>query len=337
MATSSSETSSTPMMTTVSKLLAVGKGILAADESTGTIGKRFDLIKLENNQDNRRSYRKLLFTTPNLNKYISGVITYEETLFDTDESGNRLIQPLLDADIIVGVKADGGLLPFGEEQVTRGLEDLAVRCHKFYEAGARFAKWRCVYQIDSRGSLPTPKLVTKNAETLATYALICQQHSLVPIVEPEVLMDGDHNIETCEQVCRRVLNELFYQMVKLGVNLECTLLKTNFVHQGTDSKNKATSKEIAWRTMRVFRDTVPLSVPGIVFLSGGMEEEESCEVLGQVAKLAGDKDWKISFSYGRALQHSAMLTWRGKEDTVRSAQSWLLRRAETNSKAIVCE
>ena len=324
------------MLETVTKLCAPYKGILAADESTGTIGKRFAQIGVENNLCNRREYRNIIFNAPTLNEYISGVITFEETLFDNNGSNDiRLIQPLLNNDIIVGIKTDLGLtnIPLLNEKMTKGLDDLNERTKKYYEAGARFAKWRCVIDCNFSDGLPSQEAIEINASILAHYAAISQENGLVPIVEPEVLINDSSTIEESEFVTKRVLTEVFYQLNKKGVMLNLMLLKPNMVRCGINCVSPVDNLEIAERTLGVLRDTVPPSVPGIVFLSGGMSEEQATECLFLMNKSKIHDPWRLSFSYGRALQQSALQSWSGKSDNMTDAQNSLIFRAKENSLA----
>jgi fructose-bisphosphate aldolase class I len=327
------------LLDTIRKICAPGKGILAADESTGTIGKRFDSIKLENTHENRIAYRELLFTTPNLNKYISGVITYEETLLDMTGcccSNTRLIQPLLDADIVVGIKVDQGVKPlYGtqSESVTQGLDDLDVRCKKYYNAGARFAKWRAVLKVDTTNHLPSDLAVHENAVTLARYASICQNNGLVPIVEPEILMDGTHTSAQARDVAIEVLSVVYRELQRHHVDVECTLLKPNMVRPGVSSAEKLDCAILAEHTIRAFQQTIPPIMPGVVFLSGGMSEVEASVALNEINKYPATKPWRLTFSYGRALQASVLDVWKGAPENKDAAQQMLLKRAEANGLA----
>jgi fructose-bisphosphate aldolase, class I len=325
----------TELLQTVSQICAPGKGILAADESTGTIGKRFSSIDLENTHENRFAYRDLLFQCENIENYISGVITYEETLLDSSPNGKLLIQPLLDKNIMVGIKVDKGVksLYNEDETVTQGLDDLDDRCKKYYEAGARFAKWRAVLKIDSNKFLPSDLSIHENAVTLARYASICIQNGLVPIVEPEILMDGDHSIEYCAKVTTHVLSNVYHELLRHKVDIDCTLLKPNMVRQGVSCKDPIDWQKLAYFTIQSFQQTVPVSMPGVVFLSGGMSEVDASIALNEINKLEAFKPWRLTFSYGRALQSSVLTAWKGKEENVKSAQDVLLQLAENNSLA----
>lgn len=318
---------------TIKKICASGRGILAADESTGTIGKRFSKINLENTLDNRTRYRDLLFNTPDLNHYISGVITFEETLLANKSSGERLIQPLLDNDIVVGIKVDKGVKPLYNtdgETVTQGLDDLDKRCQEYYKAGARFAKWRAVLKIGH--NLPSELSIHENATTLARYASICQNNGLVPIVEPEILMDGNHSIDLSMNVTVNVLKCVYQELIRHNVDLECTLLKPNMVRPGVDCDDHNLDM-IAELTIRSLEESVPKEVPGIVFLSGGMSETDATDVLNRINKQDTSCNWYLSFSYGRALQASVIQSWNGQDDNIERAQSTLLNRARLNGQA----
>jgi fructose-bisphosphate aldolase class I len=315
------------------KIAASGKGILAADESTGTIQKRFDSIKLENTEENRRAYRELLFSTPHLGNYISGVILYEETLYQKTKDGKPFTQLLQEQGIVIGIKVDKGLktVPGTDgEMAVQGLTDLDVRAKKYYEAGARFAKWRAVYSIGP--NKPSELLVTEQAWGLGRYAAICQANGLVPIVEPEVLMDGPHDIEYCARITEHVLATVVKALHDNGVFLEGCLLKPNMILQGSEHKPVATPHEIASYTVRTLKRTIPSSIPGIMFLSGGQTEEEATLNLDAINRIQGNP-WHLSFSFGRALQNSCIKTWIGQEDTVKKAQQVLIERAKANSEA----
>jgi len=323
---------------TIRKICASSKGILAADESTGTIGKRFDSIHLENTHENRIAYRDLLFTTTDLRSHISGVITFEETLMDVKTDGTRLIQPLLDNDIVVGIKVDKGVKPlYGTdgETVTQGMDDLDVRCKTYYDAGARFAKWRSVLKIDTAKNMPSDLSIHENAVTLARYASICQNCGLVPIVEPEILMDGDHTYEQSRDVAFEVLSVVYRELQRHNVDIECTLLKPNMIRQGVSSSQKTNFDTLAQYTVDVFRRVIPPSMPGVVFLSGGMSENEASYALNSINKVIGVKPWRLTFSYGRALQSSVISTWKGDSNNVKEAQRVLFARARANGFASI--
>ena len=289
-------------------------------------------------QENRRAYREMLFTTPGLGEFISGCITFEETLFDVARDGNtKLVDLLKKQGIIPGIKVDKGVQPlFGTdgETVTQGIDDLAKRCAKYYEAGARFAKWRAVLTInDMSGKTPSQLSIKQNAETLARYALICQANGLVPIVEPEVLMDGGHTVEYAQAVTEKVIAACYKELSDQNAYLEGTLLKPNMVRSGEGAANKADAAAIAKATVTCMQRTVPVAVPGITFLSGGMSEEEATVVLNEMNKMDAKKPWSLTFSYGRALQQSCLKVWQGKPANEAAAQKELFIRAKSNSLA----
>lgn len=326
------------LIETAKAITATGKGILAADESTGTIGKRFAPINVENIEENRRRYRELLFTTKGLGEYISGVICYEETLFQSTKDGKAFVDVMKENGMIPGIKVDKGVQPlFGTcgETVTQGMDGLGDRCKKYYEQGARFAKWRAVLHIKENNAAPTQLGIDQNAETLARYAAICQANGLVPIVEPEVLMDGEHSIERSAEVTEKVLAAVYKKLSDHHVLLEGTLLKPNMVRPGASNKAPCTSEDIARATVRVLQHTMPVAVPGVTFLSGGMSEEEATNALNAINQY-GDKakkPWSLTFSYGRALQQSVLSTWKGDDANINAAQDALLLRARANSLA----
>lgn len=326
------------LIATAKKIASPGKGILAADESTGTIGKRFDDIKIANDRPNRREYRRLLFTTPELEKYISGVILYEETLYEKTEDGKtQLIDYLTKRGIVLGIKVDLGTkhLPgTDDETYTQGLTDLDKRCQQYYKQGARFAKWRAVLRIS--GNTPSPLSIDENATTLAKYAAICQANGLVPIVEPEILMDGTHGIEVCQYWTEKVIAACYKALSDNHVLLEGTLLKPNMVVPGEQSAQKKTItvEGVAKATVQALQRSVPPAVPGITFLSGGQTEEEATVHLNALNALAlGARPWALTFSYGRALQQSVLQVWGGKSENVGKAQDMLILRAKANSAA----
>ena len=271
-------------------------------------------------------YRELLFKTKGLGQYISGAITYEETLFDTATCGTPMVDLLKKEGIIPGIKVDKGVQPlFGTngETVTQGIDDLGKRCAKYYAQGARFAKWRAVLKIDAATHCPTPLSIDQNAETLARYAAICQANGLVPIVEPEVLMDGPHSAEDAEKVCEKVLAAVYKKLSDHHVLLEGTLLKPNMVRSGESAATKCDMTEVAVRTVRCLSRTVPPAVPGITFLSGGMSEEDASLALQAMNVCPGKKPWSLTFSYGRALQQSVLKAWKGSDANIAAAQKEL--------------
>ncbi|CAN6875201.1 unnamed protein product [Brassica oleracea] len=311
-----------------------GKGILAADESTGTIGKRFASINVENVEPNRRALRELLFTTPGALQYISGIILFEETLYQKTASGKTFVDVMKEAKVLPGIKVDKGTVELAGtngETTTIGLDGLGDRCKKYYEAGARFAKWRAVLKIGANE--PTELAIHENAYGLARYAVICQENGLVPIVEPEILVDGSHDIEKCAYVTERVLAACYKALNDHHAILEGTLLKPNMVTPGSDSKSRAEPKVIAEHTVRALQRTVPAAVPAVVFLSGGQSEEQATVNLNAINQLKGKKPWSLTFSYGRALQQSTLKAWGGKEENVENAQKAFLARAKANSEA----
>jgi fructose-bisphosphate aldolase class I len=325
------------LIDTAAKITAAGKGILAADEGPSTIGKRLTSIKLENNRANRRELRRLLFTSPGIEKHISGVITYEETLFEKTEDGKKqLIDYLLEKGIVVGIKVDLGTktLPgTNGETYTQGLTDLDKNCDKYYKQGARFAKWRAVLQISK--NTPSPLAIEENAQTLAAYAAICQEHGLVPIVEPEILMDGKHTIEICQYWTEKVLAAVYKALNDRHVILEGTLLKPNMVLTGQDAKVKDSPQAVAKATVTALQRTVPPAMPGVVFLSGGQSEEEASVNLNAINTYPGKKPWVLTFSYGRALQKSCIEAWKGKPENVEKAQAAFMARAKANGEASI--
>ena len=320
------------------RMVAPGKGILAADESTGTIEKRLDGIGVESTEDSRRDYRELLFRAENaMRQNISGVILYDETIRQSAKDGTKLVKLITDAGAIPGIKVDKGAKPLAfcpGETVTEGLDGLRGRLSEYYELGARFAKWRAVIDIDRAQGVPTYACIHHNAQALARYAALCQEANIVPIVEPEVLMDGGHDLKTCFDVTKRALQELFAELYYARVKLEGTILKPNMIVPGKKAERQASAQEIAEATVRCFREVVPSAVPGIVFLSGGQSEREATENLNAMNKLYGDSlPWKLSFSYGRALQASALEAWRGEDANVRRAQQAFDHRAKMNGLA----
>jgi len=325
------------LIATARYIASPGKGILAADESTGTIGKRFDGIGVENTEDNRRKYRELLFTTPGIGEYISGVITFEETLYQKAADGTPFVDVMKKQGIIPGIKVDKGVVPlFGTdgETVTQGIDDLGKRCAAYYKQGARFAKWRAVLKIsDMSGATPSQLSINENASTLARYAAICQANGLVPIVEPEVLMDGAHTLEHAAVVTERVLAATVKALSDHHVMLEGMLLKPNMVRPGEACAVPASMEEVALATVRVLQHTLPVAVPGVTFLSGGMSEEDASVALNAMNVLDTTKPWSLTFSYGRALQQSCLKAWVGLDANVAAAQAVLLKRAQANSLA----
>jgi fructose-bisphosphate aldolase, class I len=318
---------------TARSLVAPGKGILAADESTGTIKKRFDKIGIESTEETRRAYRELLFTTPGIGDHISGVILYDETIRQSTAEGKPFAAVLSDAGVIPGIKVDLGAKPLAlspDETVTEGLDGLRERIAEYRSLGARFAKWRAVISIGA--DIPSAACIEANAHALARYAALCQEGDLVPIVEPEVLMDGDHTIERCSHATLWTLNAVYDQLYAQRVVLEATLLKPNMVVSGKDCSSQAGVDEVAEWTIRALRAAVPAAVPGIVFLSGGQSEEEATAHLNAMNAL-GEQPWQLSFSYGRALQASALDAWQGDPAKVAAGQRAFAHRAKLNGAA----
>nr|P29356.1 RecName: Full=Fructose-bisphosphate aldolase, cytoplasmic isozyme [Spinacia oleracea]CAA46649.1 fructose-bisphosphate aldolase [Spinacia oleracea] len=321
------------LIANASYIATPGKVILAADESTGTIGKRFPSINVENVESNRRALRELLFTTPGALPYLSGVILFEETLYQKTADGKPFVDAMKDGGVLPGIKVDKGTVELAGtngETTTQGLDGLAQRCAQYYTAGARFAKWRAVLKIGP--TEPSPLAILENANGLARYGIICQENGLVPIVEPEILVDGTHDIDRCAEVSERVLAACYKALNDHHVLLEGTSLKPNIVTPGSESK-KVTPEVIAEYTVRTLQRTVPQAVPGVMFLSGGQSEEEATLNLNAMNKLETKKPWTLSFSYGRALQQSTLKAWQGKEENVAKAQEVFLARAKGNSEA----
>ena len=314
-------------------MVAKGRGLLAADESTGTIKKRFDKIKVEGTEENRRAYRELLFTAPGMAEHISGVILYDETLRQSTKGGERFADLLTRLGVVPGIKVDAGTKPmpnFPGEVITEGLDGLAGRLAEYYSLGARFAKWRAVIEIGE--GFPTRTCIETNAELLARYAALCQEAQIVPIVEPEVLMDGGHSIERCEAVTDEVLATVFDRLLAQRVCLEGIVLKPNMVISGAKAANRATPAQVAEATLRCLKRHVPSAVPGIAFLSGGQSEAEATLHLDLMNR-SGPLPWPLSFSYGRALQASTLSAWRGAAASVATAQREFLKRARLNGLA----
>ena len=314
-------------------MAAPGKGILAADESSPTIKKRFDSISTESTEENRRLYREMLFTTANAADHISGVILFDETIRQSTRDGQPFPQYLKERGMIPGIKVDKGakaLAGFAGEKVTEGLDGLRERLGEYRELGAQFSKWRAVITIGD--GIPTDFCLHANAHALARYAALCQEAGIVPIVEPEVLMDGDHSIGRCEEVTAAALDAVFSQLDAHRVQLSGIILKPNMVISGTDASNRAGVDEVAAATVRCLKAHVPAEVPGIAFLSGGQSAEEATAHLGAMNKL-GDVPWRLTFSYGRALQAPALSAWRGKPENFEAGQAALAKRAKLNGLA----
>jgi fructose-bisphosphate aldolase class I len=324
---------STELHETARALVAEGKGILAADESDTTIKKRFDTIDLESTEENRRAYRDMLFTTPGVEEYISGVILFDETIRQGSVDGTPFPKLLESKGIIPGIKVDKGAkpLPLAEgETITEGLDGLRERLKEYYDLGARFAKWRATYSISD--TLPSDYCIWTNAHALARYAALCEEANIVPIVEPEVLQDGTHTIERSYHVTCRVLDALYTELFDQRVDIFGTLLKPNMVLSGYDAPNRAGADEVAEWTLKCFYKHVPAAVPGIVFLSGGQSDEDATAHLNAM-NARGPHPWQISFSYGRALQAPAIKAWAGKPENVEAGQHAYYHRAKMNSAA----
>jgi fructose-bisphosphate aldolase class I len=319
-------------------MVARGRGILAADESTGTIGKRFESIKVENTEENRRAYRELLFTTRALGEHVSGVILYDETLRQKAADGTPFTALLSRQGVLPGIKVDAGTADLAfcpDEKITEGLDKLAKRCQEYVKLGAKFAKWRAVITIGA--GIPSTTCIAANAHALGRYAAICQANGLVPIVEPEVLMDGDHTIERCEEVTEWTLNAVYQALYVNRVVLEESVLKPSMVIAGKDAARQAGSDEIAARTVGVLKRCVPAAVAGIAFLSGGQGDEQATENLATMNRLFPDLPWPLTFSYGRALQQPSLKAWRGAAANVAQAQALLAHRARMNGLAATGE
>jgi fructose-bisphosphate aldolase class I len=322
---------------TALELVAPGRGILAADESTGTIKKRFDSIGVESTEDNRRTYRDMLFTTPGLGEHISGVILFDETIRQSSADGTPFPELLEKADVIPGIKVDTGAKPlamYPGETVTEGLDGLRERLGEYRQLGARFAKWRAT--IFCGPELPTEFAILANAHAMARYAALCQEASTVPIVEPEILMDGDHTIEACEEATARTLQILYEQLAEHGVDPAGSLLKVNMVLSGAACARQAGSAEVAEATVRCLSSNVPPSVPGVVFLSGGQSDLDSTIHLNEMNR-ADTHPWALSFSYGRALQAPALKAWGGDPANLERGQRALAHRARMNGLATMGE
>ncbi len=319
---------------TIGQMVQKGKGILAADESQPTIAKRFAPIKVEATVESRRAYRALLFSTPGIEDYISGVIQFEETLGQNSDEGIALPKLLAQRGIVPGIKVDKGKGPLAlspGDLITYGLDGLAERLQQYKTQGARFAKWREVYSISEHN--PTALGITANAEMLARYAAVCQEQGIVPIVEPEVLIDGEHSLARCAEVTEAVQKEIFYALHRHRVVLEHMILKPNMVLPGKAHPVRASADAIAAATLRVFRRTVPAAVPSINFLSGGLGPEEATANLNAMNADFPHAPWLLSFSYGRALQQPVLQAWQGKAQNVTAAQQALLKRARLNGAA----
>jgi len=319
------------------RIVRDGRGILAADESDGTMGKRLSQISVENNEANRRSYRSILMRSDKeMSDYIGGVILFHETLYQKDDKDQKLLKEYLkEKGIVCGIKVDKGVVQLqgtNGETTTQGLDGLGERCAKYKKDGCDFAKWRCVLKITADGC-PTQLAIMENANVLARYASTCQQNGIVPIVEPEVLPDGDHSIEKCQEVSEKVLAAVYKALNDHHVYLEGTLLKPNMVAPGASCPNKATPEQVACATVTTLRRTVPAAMPGVVFLSGGQSELSATSNLNAMNKMDVCRPWKLAFSYGRALQASVLKAWQGKAENSAAAEKTFLHRARMNSYA----
>ena len=314
-------------------IVSDGKGILAADESSGTIEKRFKSINVESTEDNRRKYREMLFRSPVMAEAIGGVILFDETLRQKSSDGEYLRDVILDHGSLPGIKVDQGVKEFeggSDEKITTGLDGLHERCQEYEKLGAKFTKWRAVINVSDE--IPSNNCISENMNALAEYALIAQQSNMVPIVEPEVIMDGSHSVERCHEVTNQTLLVLFEMLDKKNVNIKGTLLKPNMVVSGTENNYQAPIEEVAEKTLQCLKSSVPDELPGIVFLSGGQSDLDATAHLDAMNKIGGFK-WKLSFSYGRALQQAALKTWAGKDDNLEAAQKAFSHRAVMNMKA----
>ena len=313
-------------------IVSDGKGILAADESSGTIEKRFKSINVESTEDNRRKYREMLFRSPVMAEAIGGVILFDETLRQKSGDGDYLRNVILDHGSLPGIKVDQGVKEFeggSDEKITTGLDGLHERCQEYEKLGAKFTKWRAVINVSDE--IPSNNCINENMNALAEYALIAQQNNMVPIVEPEVIMDGSHSVERCHEVTNQTLLVLFEMLDKKNVNIKGTLLKPNMVVSGTENNYQAPIEEVAEKTLQCLKSSVPDELPGIVFLSGGQSDLDATAHLDAMNKIGGFK-WKLSFSYGRALQQAALKTWAGKDDNLEAAQKAFSHRAVMNMK-----
>ena len=323
------------LISTAKAIFAGDKGLLAMDESTPTCNKRFAEVGIPQTVEYRRAYRELIVTTPNLGDCLSGAILYDETIYQSTKDGVLFIDILKKAGIIPGIKVDESTIElsgFPGEKITEGLDGLPERLTKYYELGARFAKWRAVITIGD--GIPTQACIEANAHALARYAAMCQQANIVPIVEPEVLMDGKHSIETCFEVTERVQRELFAQLYTQKVMLEGLILKPNMVVPGLDSPNQVSVAEVADMTIKCLKDSVPASVPGIAFLSGGQSPETATAHLNEMhVKYKGKLPWGLTFSFARAIQEPVMALWKGKDENVEAAQKLLYYRASLDNAA----
>jgi fructose-bisphosphate aldolase, class I len=324
------------LQNTALTLVAEGRGILAADETVPTLTRRFDALGIQSTEQSRRTYREMLFTTPGAAEFISGVILQDETIRQRSSASPALARVLSNQGVVPGIKVDTGAKPlagFPRETVTEGLDGLRERLKEYHGMGARFAKWRAVIHIAD--ALPSPACVSANAHALGRYAALCQEQQLVPIVEPEVLMDGSHSIERCEEVTGAVLHAVFDALLEQDVALEGMLLKPNMVISGKECVRQASVQEVATATLGCLRRHVPAAVPGIVFLSGGQSAGLATAHLNAINRLPGSKPWRITFSYGRALQDPALEAWHGRDENLSAGQQAFFSRARANGAASV--
>jgi len=323
------------LMKNAKYLSTPGKGILASDESNGTCGKRFESIGLENTEENRRRYREMLYSSPGLSDYTVGAIMFDETARQSNADGKRFCEVMTDNGILPGIKVDTGVMLIQgtkDESATTGLDGLSKRCAEYYDMGCRFAKWRAVLKIDD--NCPSEQAIMETAHSLARYATVCQHNGLVPIVEPEVLSDGVHDIKKCAELTEKVLTIVMSQLNKQHVLLEGMILKPNMVLEGAQSGKEASPQEVGFYTVRTLSRTIPPAIPGITFLSGGQSEERACNNLNAINQLAQVKHpWNMSFSFGRALQSSVLKLWDGKDENKDAAQARLIERSKACSES----
>jgi fructose-bisphosphate aldolase class I len=322
---------------TVQQMTQAHKGLLAADESNGTAGKRLASINVENTEENRRAYRELLLTTEKMEEAISGVILYEETLYQKTADGKPFVELLTEKGVVPGIKVDKGVRPIGgdnREDTTQGFEDLSDRCAQYFTDGARFAKWRATFAVNPTNSLPSDLAVTENARSLARYAAICQENELVPIVEPEVLMEGSFTMQEYAQATERVQTAVFAALDEFSVALHQIILKPNMIVPSSEGKEEMDYNRVADMTLKVLHTCVPADVPAIMFLSGGQSEEDAEGTLKAINEKAADMPWPLTFSYGRALQTSALQAWGGKVENAHAAQHAFQERAHALSSIV---
>lgn len=322
---------------TIQQMTQAHKGLLAADESTGTAGKRLASINVENTEENRRAYREMLFTTDGMEDAISGVILYEETLYQKTADGKPFVELLREKGVVPGIKVDKGVQPIGgenQEDTTQGFDDLSERCATYFADGARFAKWRATYTIDTIAGTPSNLAITENARNLARYAAICQENQLVPIVEPEVIMEGNFTMEEYADVTARVQKAVFAALDEFAVALHQIILKPNMIVPSSEGGEEMDFATVAEMTLKVLTECVPPDVPAIMFLSGGQSEAEAEGTLKAINEQSADAPWPLTFSYGRALQASTLKAWGGKAENVQAAQAAFRDRAQSLSSIV---